>query len=471
MVDITLVNAGPNLPRQENGTLLKPAPLGVLSLAAWLRFKGLTSEILDYQLENGSLEDQLNPDCFTQFLETRVKSETIGISVMGGMLPIVLLALENFKKAHPNHRIILGGSGPSAVAKDILEKFLSVDYVVCGEGEETLEELLTRKVDLKSIPGLVFRHENEIIRTPRRCRIQNLDTLPIPAYDMIDLSRYAVVNVSTSRGCPYHCAFCESPAFWHGGTTERSIDSVIQEIKLLNTRYGKQQINICDDTFVANRQRVIEFCDKIKSEKLTARWECFARIDLMDDELMNYMSDAGCTAIFFGVESGSDKILKHINKHIDVNMARKVVTRALTIFPYVYTSFVWGFPFETMEDFFDTVLLMTEFALLGARVQRPHLSLRPQSPIFPKYRNQIAYSSLLPMHFLEVPKEYLPQNVENLIKENPSIFTPFYYIQSPGFEEKRVFMQFLESLGNERWKIISEKINSNVEETKKGTEN
>ena len=451
--------------------MLKPPPLGILSLAAWLRSHGVTLNIADYQLAGGDMSDQLRPSRFASFIEDQAPSPIIGISVMGGMLPVVLLAVEEYKARHPEKTIILGGSGSTGVATQILHTFPAVDCIVCGEGEATLLELLKNNCDLSTVAGVVYRNGDSIVENPARKRIADIDTLPIPAYDLIDMNRYAVVNVSTSRGCPYHCAFCESPTFWGTGVIYRSLDNVMNEIRELRMRWGKRQINLCDDTFVVRRQRVEDFCRRVISEKLDFRWECFARVDLVDSDLMKLMAEAGCSAVFFGIESGSDSVLSRIDKRFTVAQAREVISQAVKIFPHVYASFVWGLPFETMEDFFDSILLMTEFGNLGARVQRPHFSLRPGAPLFTQYVNNIAYSTSLPYHFLEVPRRFLPPEVEEIIRRHSEIFVPFYHIEGSEFEEKQRFMRNLEALGADRWRIMAEHIGCVVNEIDGDTNN
>ncbi|NEX12824.1 MAG: hypothetical protein C1942_09115 [Prosthecochloris sp.] len=464
MESISLLNTGPAVPRLRNGCLLKPPPLGILSLAAWLRSHGVTLNIADYQLAGGDMGEQLLPSRFASFIEEHSPAPIIGISTMGGMLPVVLMAVEEYKARHPEKTIILGGSGPAGVAAHILRAFPAVDCIFCGEGEAALLEFLEKNGDPSTVAGVVYREGDSIVENPARKRISDLDVLPVPAYDLIDMDRYAVVNVSTSRGCPYRCAFCESPAFWGKGVVYRSLDNVMNEIRELRTRWAKRQINLCDDTFVARRPRVEEFCRRVISEKLDFRWECFARVDLVDPDLMKLMAEAGCSGVFFGVESGSDSVLSRIDKRFTVARARDVISQAVKIFPHVYTSFVWGLPFETMEDFYDSILLMTEFGNSGVRVQRPHFSLRPGAPLFAEYGYDLAYSSSLPYHFLEVPRRFLPPEVEETIRRYPEIFITFYHITGLEFEEKQLFMRNLEALGEEKWRIMAEHLGCVVNE-------
>jgi anaerobic magnesium-protoporphyrin IX monomethyl ester cyclase len=456
--DITLLNVGPNVPRTEDGRLLKPPPLGVLALTAFLQRHGKSVELLDYQLNTNPIEEQLSVSALAGYMKSHVTSGTLGVSTMGGMLPIVILALREFKTDRPDTRIVLGGAGPSNVATDILTNFAWVDVVVRGEGEETLLRLLDSEHPPEKVAGLSYRQNGRVYDNPPRPRLQDLDGLPMPAYDRLDMDRYAVANIVTARGCPFACAFCEVPAFWGRSVTMRSLDNVMDEIRVLRQVCGKGQIGISDDNLILDRARTLDFCQRLLREKLDIKWECFGRIDLLDEELMAAMAGSGCNAIFFGVESGADRILSMIGKNITADQARVVVRRSLDFFRRVYTSFVWGFPFETLEEFYDSVLLMMEFAELGARVQRPFLSLRPGSRLNDEYGGALEYSEELPLYFLEVPRAFLPTPVVDLVKAFPRIFTGFYHVQGLDFEAKKRFMLNLEAAGEKRWDLLRDRL-------------
>jgi radical SAM superfamily enzyme YgiQ (UPF0313 family) len=454
--DIALLNVGPNVPRLEDGRLLKPPPLGVLALTAFLRQHGKSVQVLDYQQNTNLLEEQLSVSALANYMKAHVTSETLGISTMGGMLPIVILALQEFKADRPDSKIVLGGAGPSNVATDILRNFPWV--VVRGEGEETLLRLIESGYPPHKVAGLSYRQNGKVLDNPPRARLQNLDSLPMPAYDQIDMDRYAVANIVTARGCPFDCAFCEVSAFWGPRVTMRSLDNVLEEIRYLRQVCGKAQIGISDDNLILDRARTLEFCQRLLHEELDIKWECFGRIDLLDEELMVAMTESGCNAIFFGVESGSDRVLAKIGKNITADQARLVVRRSLDLFKRVYTSFVWGFPFETLQEFYDSVLLMIEFAGLGARVQRPFLSLRPGSRLHSEYSQAMAFSEELPLYFLEVPRQFLPPPVVELVKAFPQIFSGFYYVRGLDFEAKKRFMLNLEAAGEKRWDILQDRL-------------
>lgn len=455
--DLTLVNVGPNVPRHKDGRMLKPPPLGVLTLAGFIRDHGYSVQVLDYQLNDYAIEEQLLPSSFARFLGERIKAPLLGVSTMGGMMPVVLLGLEEFKKQHKEIPVILGGAGPSNGPSEILKCFPAIDIVVNGEGEEPLLALMRSLDSASSIAGVVSRSGNNIIENPQGPRIMDADTLSAPAWDLIDLDRYLVACIVTARGCPFSCEFCEVPRFWGNRVTRRSMDLIIDELKMLR-RLGKRQININDDTFVYNKKWVIEFCKRLIDEKVDISWECFGRVELMNETMITWMVKAGCTGIFYGIESGNDEILAKMVKGLTISKARETVKISVKHFKRVYTSFIWGFPYESMDQFFDTVMVMTEFAGMGAQVMRNYLTLRPMAPLYDDYKDQMLYSDDLPYQFLEVPRKLLPPEVIDAIKTYPGLFPGFYYVASPEFEEKRRFMEWLESLGPGRWEILNNKV-------------
>ncbi len=452
--DLSLVNAGPNTPRHTDGRMLKPPPLGIVTLAGFLKSKGRSVQVLDYQLNSYPVEDQLRPSAFVRYLEERVEAPVLGISTMGGMMPVVLLALEQYRRRHPETTVVLGGPGPTSAAPHLLRDFSSVDYVVNGEGEWPLLDILDHGRQPANIPGISYRSGNTIAVNPSRAPIRDLDSLPPPAWETLPMDRYVLACIVTARGCPYRCSFCEVPSFWGKRMTLRGIDRVVEEIRTLRYTYGKRRINISDDTFVHHRGRVVEFCRRLIEEDLDIQWECFGRVNLMDEDLMNLMARAGCSGIFYGIESGAENVLQRIDKRITVKQAIHVVEMSLKYFKRVVTSFIWGFPFETQEQFFDTVILMMACARMGAQVQRPYLTLRPLTPLYREFKEQLTFADDLPLHFLEVSRRHIPTEVIDLIRRHPTLFPGYYYVEEPNFGYKKRFMQKLEDLGKDRWNIL-----------------
>jgi radical SAM superfamily enzyme YgiQ (UPF0313 family) len=239
--------------------------------------------------------------------------------------------------------VIAGGVHPTFMDAEMLETGL-VDYIVRGEGEETIVELLNglkehpRSFSPNGMPGLSYRtSDGTLIRNPERPPPSNLDALPWPARHL--LTRYmpiyrktrlartrSAATVTMSRGCPYKCSFCSVTQFSGARWRTRSVDSVLDEIEHLFDTYGYEAIIFTDDLMTTHRRQIIELCDKIQERRLNFPWWCMARADniMMWEDMVAKMAEAGCITVFLGLESGNEETLKNVNK----NVAKKLVREA-----------------------------------------------------------------------------------------------------------------------------------------------
>ena len=454
---MTLVNVSTGVPTGEGGRLELYLPLGCLYLVSALERAGIDVEFRDYQLYARDLPYQLGIESFQSFLAG--SSRILGISCMVSMLPFVLLGTKRFKESHPDHTIILGGPGPSGVAEAIMESMPWIDGVGRGEGEVTLVEVvraLRCGESLASIPGITHRDGSGVRRNPRRERIRDLDCLPFPAYDRVDMGSYSNISIVSGRGCPYRCAFCDVGPLWDNRTCFRSIENVIAELDLLKNRYGQSRVNVADDTFDLRRDRAEDFCREVGG--LGIRWTCLARVDLMDDSLLDRMAKAGCDAVFLGIESGSDAVLAKINKRFTIREATEKAELATRYMKKVITSYIWGFPFETMDDFKSTIFSVVSMWHLGAMAGLKLLSPMPLSRLGIECRDRLDFHEDLCSVFASLGniapsgssrKTALPEEFKAIIKQHPDIFAGFHYIKHEGIEEKARYLARF----NEKYKI------------------
>ncbi len=434
---MTLVNFVP--PLKGDATV----PLGPLYIASVLEEAGCCVDFRDYQLT--TYENPLNQKNIVNFLSD--SEDILAIGCFFNVLPFLLPSLEVIKAENPEKMIILGGSGPSSTAEKLMEKFPFVDVIVKGEGEVTVREIAHR-VPYRKIKGIVYRSHGNVISTPERERIHNLDRLPFPAYEMVDVSQYTQAGVVTARGCLYHCSFCEVASLWGYHTEQRSVSSVIKEIKLLYDQ-GITSLYINDDTFVLNRKWVLDFCNALLTEGIDMAWRCLGRINLMDKDLISKMADSGCVGVQYGVESGSENVLKRIGKQITIPQVEEVIRLSVDTIEYVVSTFMWGFPFETMGDFFQTVYLMGVLSEMGSLVKLLFLSPAPLSPLYREYGNQLAFDEKFVLHLLWgiYKDKFSPEEkneVFDLILQHPDVFSALYYVETPDVEKK---YQFLKNAG------------------------
>lgn len=257
MADITIVNLNMLYVRYfDTVERERHVPLGPLYVTSALEAAGFTVDFRDYQMHEA--EDPFSSAEILRFLEN--PAPVVGFSCMANLLPFTLLAMRDFKRAHPECTLILAGVGPKAVEQPILERFPWVDLIVRGEAETTAPLLLqTLKTggDLGRVPGVSFREGSLVRHTERPPRITDLDSIPLPAYHHVDLHRYSGFGMVTSRGCPYHCTFCSVAPIWDLRSYHRSAESVVREIQFLHERAGTELILFQDEFFVSGKSRVL----------------------------------------------------------------------------------------------------------------------------------------------------------------------------------------------------------------------
>jgi anaerobic magnesium-protoporphyrin IX monomethyl ester cyclase len=444
MADVTVVNSiHSHDPR---------VPLGPLYLSSFLEAHGYEVDFRDYQVcDNG---DVGTPEQFTSWLSGSAR--VLAVSTLSSSLPLVLSSLSRRQFRNQIETVVLGGPGVSNLGPQILQSFSGVDVVVCGEGEQTLLEVIRELDDggsLDNVPGVSYRHGRGIRQNPPRDRINDLDQLPFPAYHHVDLKDYTErtdfdripLAVLSARGCPYACTFCDIPGIWRGGIRYRSVSNVIRELEVLKANHGIPRFHVADDTFVYEKERVLEFCRLLKAHGLNMPWSCLGRVDRMDEQLLYHLSDANCDTIFYGIESGSDEVLEKINKRFTAAEALDVVQQSLQ-YMKVHVSLMWGFPFESIDDLYDTVVTLLAMHHMGAE---PHLNLLvplPSAEItssFPKQRSgkkawEVGWDWAMMENY-----EY-GDELHDLIARYPDIFAPFYCLESPDFDRK---VALLESWG------------------------
>lgn len=305
-------------------------PLGLIALAAYVRENDFSVELLDcnyyFQDTDKEFEDWFVENYLKKYDEIKV----IGFTTTTPTINVTYRLSQVCKDLYPNSKIVLGGSHASFVPDEALSRSF-VDCVVMGEGEETLVEILNEK-PFEEINGLAYckkevLEKNEFVRNKPRTRLKALDELPMPAYDLVDMQSYRPIignfkrlpamMLISSRGCPWSCSFCRRTVgkMW----TYRSPKSLYDEFKYLHETHGIKDIAIMDDVFTVNKKRVLEFCELLIQNPMDVQWQCFARIDIVDEEMLDKMAEAGCWGIMYGIENFDQKILEDIQKGINID--------------------------------------------------------------------------------------------------------------------------------------------------------
>ena len=287
----------------------------------------------------------------------------VGISVMTPMLVSGLNVAKIVKSYNSDIPIVFGGVHPTISPEETIE-YDDVDIVVRGEGEKTFLDLIKNYNDKRNIKGITYKSRNKIINNPSRPLIKDLDELPIPARHLLfDYKKYppeTFGNIFASRGCPYNCIFCASNKIWKRTVRYRSPENVIKEIKHIKNNFNTRLFRFEDDSFTLNKKWVFSLCNLIINEKLNIKWTAETRADVVDDELIKKMKEAGCKMIDIGVESGSDTSLKKIKKGVTLDQIRNAfkIIKSNNILTNAF--FIVGFPWESEKEINMTVSFMKE---------------------------------------------------------------------------------------------------------------
>lgn len=442
--DITLVNLNMLYMRYYDKIERElHVPLGSLYLTSALEQAGFEVDFRDYQLNEHP--EPFSAEAILEF--THDPAPVVGFSCMANLLPFAVLALQRVKEAYPGVTTVLGGVGPAWVEEKLLTRFPWIDLIAYGEGERSVPawlRALKAGQDLAEQPGLVLRRNGSIVRTPAAARIDPLDSAPRPAYHKVDLSKYAGYGMMTSRGCPYPCTFCSVAPIWGRKPMVRSNEDVIDEMRFLNSEHGVGLFLFQDEFFVASAERARSFSRDLMASGLQVMWKAFGRVDLVDEDAMKMMADSGCVELRFGIESGSDEVLRRTKKGFRAVDVLPVLGKAVRVFPRTDAFYMWGFPFETLDDFHQTVFQMVSARMLGARVLPSLLCFLPQTDIYRELDDPDVLEfcdELLPEYMLTGHEECRGSRVRiadshrpifDFIGQNKDIFPGFFHYDLSG---------------------------------------
>ncbi len=343
-------------------------PLNLMYLCALLKKEGHFVAIIDYEVEPKKIKE-IYKDL------QRGQYDVIGITSMTPSYPNACFIARLIKKRMPWISIIFGGTHTSILPEEVLFENPAVDYVIRGEGEITVLELLKvlESKDLSKlslIQGLSFRTNSTIIHNPERTIIADLDTLPFPDRMSVKKENYKgplspglyrnnknrYAEVYTSRGCPYQCKFCSIRLVMGSRCRWRSIDNIMKEIDDLVQNQCYNYIFFHDDNFALDRTRILTLCAELKKRKIL--WSCLSRVDHVDEYLLRKMREAGCDKIAFGVESGSRRLLNAIKKNTTPMQIVEAFRLAKKYHIKTQAYLMVGHPSETKEDIKKSISLM-----------------------------------------------------------------------------------------------------------------
>ncbi len=278
--------------------------------------------------------------------------------------------LRDVKSIDPEIITMMGGPHVSFTALDTLNKYPEIDLILLGEAEETIREItphLKNRSKWESICGIAYRRNGEVVVTGKRNFIADVDSLHLPARYLLPVSRYRAlgfpVSMITGRGCPNPCIFCLGRKMVGSKIRKRRAKNVLDEMEQI-LALGFERINIADDLFAADKERVKEICAGIRKRNLKFTWSAFARVDTVDREMLEEMVAAGCDSVSFGVETGNPEMLKRIKKGIKLEQVYNAVKMCKQVGMLAHASFMVGLPGETRETLAQTSQLAKELDIV-----------------------------------------------------------------------------------------------------------
>ena len=378
MADVLLINAPVRGARDDVHASLG-LPLGLAYIAAVLRQHGYRPSIVDLNISG------MDPARIRSIIEM-ADPALVGISTHTETYMSGLEFARMAKEIKPGLPVVMGGSHASVMYGEVIREDC-VDYVVRGEGELTMLELADFVVkgvgDPAEIRGIAYKRDGVVNVTADRPFIDDPDTLPFPARDLLQLELYTFPgNLLTSRGgCPFNCDFCAVNNIWQSRRRYRHPEKVIEEVKLVMAQYHLGGIAFADDTFTLNRMHTLRLCELLKgmvAEDMGVPWTCSTRADLVDRELLETMVGAGCYGIQYGVEAGSQEILDLIGKGITLEQVRQAVKISREVgVQDILCSFMFPHPADTKETVRAQKDFMKELAGLGARISMSYTTPYP----------------------------------------------------------------------------------------------
>lgn len=333
-------------------------PMGLAYLAAMLEKHNFSVEILDCPALCISFES------LGKEIESR-RPDIIGITATTATVTSGLKTAKIAKSVLPNSTVVFGGAHFTFMPEYTMRENDSIDIGCIGEGEYTFLDLvqsLEKGGDLNDVQGIIYRLNEKIVRTSPRPYISNLDELPFPARHLLPMDKYSAFGkkmpfgtILTSRGCPFGCTFCSSSLLFGKKFRARSAENVVDEVEHFQNTYNNKNVEFIDDTFTVDWKRVKVICDEMLERKLDTTWVCSCRVDLINKDILQWLKKSGCKMIYFGVESGVQRVINLMKKGIKIDQALKVMKWSREVGIETVASFVIGIPGETWEDAIQTI--------------------------------------------------------------------------------------------------------------------
>ena len=412
-MNVTLINTpDSNVYEGFKRPNIKNLPLGLAYIASQLEKDGHNVVVID------PIADNLGYDIFlNKIIES--KPEILGTSATTPIITNALKIIKDIKLIDNSIYTVIGGPHISATPKwTLINHKEYLDFVVYGEGEQSISELVNRlstDKDFTEVKGIGYLKNNEVIINSKRDLIYNLDNIPFPARHLFNIDKYVNeirfdktksphISLTSSRGCIGRCTFCGSDTTWGHGVRFRSPENIIQEIKYCHYKFNSNNFIFVDDTFTTNRSHIIEICDRITQLPFDIRIFCSSRVDTIDVQKLSWLKKAGCDCITYGIESGDNNILRLMRKNTTVDMIKYAIKITKDADIGTHGSFIIGNLGDSEETINKTIELSISLDL-----------------------DQVQFSILVPLPGTKCYEQALE---ENRFKGDPKDYKSFFWYYS-----------------------------------------
>lgn len=434
---------------------------GTLLLATLLSNAGIDCEILPFYCigKMTTLDDFL--DRTMEKIEAHMP-KIVSFYTRCDTYHIMLKMAERIKQRWPQMYIVLGGPQSDITADATVRQIPYVDYICCGEGETTIvpffSSLLAGKPDT-SVAGLVYRENGEVKKNPRPELLKDLDALPMVDYSFFhfdESTTRTAFPIDVGRGCPFGCTFCSTKSFWGRKFRLKSPERIVEEIRLLHQRFGSKTFAFSHDMFTLNRNAVLQTCQLLKELDFQVYWHCSARLDCIDPELLDIMTDAGLKSIYIGIETGSPRMQKLINKNLDLRNAVPIMSYLKEKGCNTTASFIYGFPEETEEDLSQTMALIAKLLALKSVTVQTHLcAFFAGTELASRYQSDMTKTA----QPSDVTGNYFLDACSDLTDKHPDLFQHLLEYKTPLRTRLRYFPLFFQAWRQQQpvYQYLSEK--------------
>jgi len=337
--------------------------LGILYIATYLQRNGIAVKVIDSFVNGHTLSELAE-------IILKENPSVVGFSAMSCQAKAVLEVAAELKKRRPSLKIAVGGPHISSTKDEIFNFTKDIDFLFYGEGEESFYKFIIGG-PLEEIDGLIYKNGDKIIINSPPQLIRDLDGLPFPNFELIDIKKYdsffakslPLASLMASRGCPYSCIFCDAH-LTHGKMLRlRTPSNIVDEIEYNYRKYGVKQLMFKDSDFTLNKDWVREICSEINKQNIKITWTCNTRVDLVDEELFKIMKKSGCYMISFGIESGSQRILDVMRKGITIEQIKTAISFCRKTGIEAMGYFMIGNPTETENEARETIRFSQKLGL------------------------------------------------------------------------------------------------------------